>query len=258
MAQATSIEWTEYSWNPVTGCSKTSSGCRNCYAERMANRLRAMGVDRYRSGFLVKTHPDLLTVPMRLKGPRLIFVNSMGDLFHEDVPTSFIEQVFAVMNQCPHHTFQILTKRSKRLAEISSRLDWTQNIWMGVTVEDSQVVGRIKALSKCHAKVKFISCEPLLGPIEHFALDGVSWLIVGGESGPHARLMKEEWAIGLRDQCVAAGVPYFFKQWGGWNKKARGRTLEGRVWNQMPITANGEDMGLAGRSRSGLQDTPKM
>jgi protein gp37 len=246
MAQATRIEWTEYSWNPVSGCTKISSGCKHCYAERMAIRLEAMGVDRYRSGFRLKTHPDLLSVPLKWRNPRIIFVNSMSDLFHEDVPALFIEQVFDVMNRCPQHTFQVLTKRSKRLADISKSLNWTHNIWMGVTVENSQVVGRIQDLSRCHARVKFISCEPLLEAIDGLDLDGVNWVIVGGESGPHARPMKEEWAVSIRDKCLAEGVPYFFKQWGGWNKKARGRTLGGRVWNQMPLAAHNHEPGFAG------------
>lgn len=246
MAQATRIEWTEYSWNPVSGCTKISSGCRHCYAERMANRLKAMGVDRYKSGFRLKTHPDLLSMPLKWRRPRTIFVNSMSDLFHEDVPMSFIEQVFEVMNSCPQHTFQILTKRSKRLADISKSLNWTQNIWMGVTVENSQVVGRIRDLSRSGARVKFISCEPLLGPIDILDLNGVDWVIVGGESGPHARPMKEEWAVSIRDKCLAGGVPYFFKQWGGWNKKARGRMLMGHIWNQMPSVAYYQNSGFAG------------
>jgi len=222
----------------VTGCTKLSSGCANCYAERMALRLQAMGVERYRSGFMIRTHPALLNAPMKWRSPRVIFVNSMSDLFHEDVPTSFIKRVFNTMNRCPHHTFQILTKRSHRLAKISAELLWTHNIWMGVTVENREVIDRIQDLCDCHARVKFVSCEPLLGAIPHLNLKGIDWVIVGGESGPNARNMKREWATFIRDRCIEAGVPYFFKQWGGWNKKAAGRMLDGRLWNQMPPLAH--------------------
>jgi protein gp37 len=238
MAQPSAIEWTEFSWNPVTGCTKVSSGCANCYAERMAYRLQAMGVERYKSGFTVRTHPHVLDAPMKWRRPRVIFVNSMSDLFHEDVPSSFIKRIFNIMNQCPQHTFQVLTKRSHRLEEISADVHWTHNIWMGVTVENREVVDRVRHLRECHSRVNFISCEPLLGPIPHLDLKKVDWVIVGGESGPKARPMQREWATSIRDQCVKAGVPYFFKQWGGWNKKAAGRILDGRLWNQMPPLAH--------------------
>jgi protein gp37 len=238
MAQQSKIEWTEYSWNPVTGCSKISAGCAHCYAERIACRLQAMGMKRYESGFNVRTHPDLLNIPLKWRNPRVIFVNSMSDLFHEDIPTSFIQQVFNIMNRCPQHTFQVLTKRSHRLVELSEELRWTHNIWMGVTVENNDVSHRIDHLRECSARVKFLSCEPLIGPIEELTLQGIDWVIVGGESGPNARLMKKEWAVSIRDQCVGANIPYFFKQWGGWNKKAAGRILDGRIWDEMPPLAH--------------------
>jgi len=229
------IEWTEYSWNPVTGCTKISSGCTNCYAERMAKRLKAMGVRRYNAGFEVRTHPDLIKVPLRLKKPRIIFVNSMSDLFHESVPGQFIKDIFSVMNNRPQHTFQILTKRSERMLHLSSELKWTNNIWMGVTIEDQKNLYRINDLHASSAKIKFLSCEPLLGPISFPSLKKINWVIVGGESGPNARQMKEEWAISIRDQCLKTGAAFFFKQWGGKNRKASGRLLEGRFWDQLPI-----------------------
>jgi len=238
MAQQSKIEWTEYSWNPVTGCSKVSAGCAHCYAERIACRLQAMGMKRYEAGFKVRTHPDLLKVPLRWHSPRVIFVNSMSDLFHEDVPTPFIRRVFSIMNQCPQHTFQVLTKRSHRLVELSEELHWTHNIWLGVTVENKDVTHRIEDLRQSPARVKFLSCEPLIGPINELNLQGIDWVIVGGESGPNARPMAREWAISIRDQCIETNVPYFFKQWGGWNKKAAGRILEGRIWDQMPPLAH--------------------
>lgn len=229
------IEWTEYSWNPVTGCTKISSGCTNCYAERMAKRLKAIGVRRYNAGFDLKIHPDLLAIPLRLKKPHIIFVNSMSDLFHEDVPERFIKDIFSVMNNSPQHTYQILTKRSERMLRLSSELKWTKNIWMGVTIEDQKNLYRINDLRASSAEIKFLSCEPLLEPISFSSLNGIKWIIVGGESGPNARLMKKEWVISIRDQCLRAGVAFFFKQWGGKNKKAAGRLLEGKIWNQLPF-----------------------
>lgn len=238
MAQASRIEWTEYSWNPCTGCSKISEGCKNCYAERMAKRLQKMGLERYENGFEVKTHDDLVDVPLNWRKPRLVFVNSMSDLFHEEISEEFILNVFKTMNSCPMHTFQILTKRSARLADISRRLKWTNNIWMGVTVEDKNNIFRVNDLRASDAKVKFISCEPLLGPLDGLSLDQVDWVIVGGESGPNARPMKKEWVFMIRDKCNKKGIPFFFKQWGGWDKKARGRSLEGKIWDQMPKLAH--------------------
>jgi len=236
MANYSSIEWTEYSWNPVTGCSKVSSGCLNCYAERMAKRFKAMGINRYKAGFDVQIHSDLIAIPFRLKKPHVIFVNSMSDLFHEAIPEHFIKDIFAVMNDCPQHTFQILTKRSQRMLRLSKELRWSDNIWMGVTVEDQHNIFRMGELCGSPAKIKFISCEPLLGPVSLSHIDGISWVIVGGESGPNARPMKEKWATSIRDQCLRANVAFFFKQWGGKNKKAAGRLLEGKFWNQIPIS----------------------
>lgn len=238
MAQLSSIEWTDATWNPVTGCSKISPGCMNCYAERMAKRLKAMGVVRYSDGFNVRVHDDLIEVPLKWKNPRVIFVNSMSDLFHEEVPDYFIKNVFEIMNSCPQHTFQILTKRSQRLNELSDQLRWTHNIWMGVSVEDVDAIYRINDLERTNARVKFVSCEPLLGPIKKIPLKNIDWLIVGGESGPHARPMEKQWAISIRNQCVKHNVPYFFKQWGGTRKKENGRILEGRTWDEMPTLAH--------------------
>jgi len=232
------IEWTEYSWNPVTGCTKISPGCAHCYAERFAERLKAMGNRRYAQGFDVHIHTDLVLSPVRWKRPRVIFVNSMSDLFHDKVPTEFIEEVFHTMNRCPQHTFQVLTKRSQRLLDLSARLKWTHNIWMGVSVENADMMHRIRDLVLTNAKVKFLSCEPLLAPLDQLPLKGIDWVIVGGESGPNARPMKEEWVLSIRDQCIASDVPYFFKQWGGKNKKASGRLLDGRTWDQKPALAH--------------------
>lgn len=238
MAQQSSIEWTENTWNPVTGCSKTSAGCKNCYAERMAKRLKAMGTKRYRNGFAVTLQSDLLDLPLRWKQPKVIFVNSMSDLFHRDVPTSFIKAVFDTMRKCPHHTFQVLTKRAGRLHHLSGDLPWSHNIWMGVSVEDDRQYQRIKDLVRCDARVKFLSCEPLIGATPNLPLDGIDWVIAGGESGPHARPMDPAWPADIRDQCLNAGVPYFFKQWGGTNKKATGRILDGKTWDEMPPLAH--------------------
>ncbi len=234
MAANSRIEWTECTWNPVTGCTKISPGCLNCYAERLGKRLQAMGQPNYRRGFRLTRHPHMLEVPMRWRQPRMIFVNSMSDLFHKDVPLDFILRVFAVMQQAPQHCFQILTKRSERLAELGLRLPWPDNVWMGVTIENSDCAFRIDHLRQTDAAVKFLSCEPLLSPIRNMNLDGIDWTIVGGESGPGARPMCHEWATDIRDQCVAEGIPFFFKQWGGVNKKTRGRMLEDKLWNEIP------------------------
>jgi len=234
MATKSKIEWTETTWNPVTGCTKVSPGCAHCYAERFSKRLKAMGRLRYRNGFLVTTHEDVVTAPLRWKKPRLVFVNSMGDLFHEEVPESFVASVFQVMNRTPRHTYQVLTKRSVRLASIAPALRWSQNIWMGVSVEDGDYLNRAENLRKIPAKVRFLSLEPLLGPLPDLDLEGIQWVIVGGESGPGARPMRPEWVARIRDRCLEAGVPFFFKQWGGVNKKKTGRLLDGRIWDQMP------------------------
>jgi len=236
MATNSKIEWTECTWNPVTGCTKISTGCLNCYAERMARRLQAMGQPNYRNGFKLTLHPHMLEMPLHWRRPRMIFVNSMSDLFHEDVPLDFILKVLDVMGRAPQHHFQILTKRSERLAQLSPDLLWPENVWMGVTVEDADYTFRIKHLRRTNAAVKFISFEPLLGPIHNISLHGIDWVIVGGESGPGARPMQHEWVTDLRDQCTTEGIPFFFKQWGGVNKKANGRILGERTWDQIPMT----------------------
>lgn len=230
----TRIEWTQCTWNPVTGCSEVSEGCHHCYARRMATRLRAMGQPRYRNGFAVTLHPEILGAPSRWRSPRLVFVNSMSDLFHEAVPDSFIAQVFATIEQTPRHTFQILTKRSERLASLGGDLPWPDNLWMGVTVERSDYAYRIRDLESTRARVKFVSFEPLLGPPVALDLDGIDWAIVGGESGPGSRPMDPAWARSLRDLCRSASVPFFFKQWGGHHRCRQGRLLDGRTWDQYP------------------------
>lgn len=235
MGDQTGIEWTDATWNPVTGCTKVSPGCKNCYAERLALRLRAMGNPRYRSGFGVTLHPDLLTLPLRWRQPRRIFVNSMSDLFHEAVPEDFIHRVFEVMADANRHVFQVLTKRSERLATMAPRLRWAPNVWQGVSVESARYMPRIDHLRTVPAAVRFLSIEPLLGPIANLPLDGIDWVIVGGESGPGRRPMAAAWAREIRDQCTQAGVPFFFKQWGGRTPKAGGRVLDHRTWNEMPV-----------------------
>ncbi len=237
MGDKSAIEWTDATWNPVTGCTKLSPGCKHCYAERLAARLKAMGNPRYRNGFELVLHPDQLILPLKWKQPRRIFVNSMSDLFHETIPEDFIRQVFSVMARAHWHTFQVLTKRATRLAELAPRLEWPRNVWQGVSVEDAEYVDRIKYLRTVPAAVRFLSIEPLLGPIPKLALQGIHWVIVGGESGPHARPMEPQWVSRIRNQCVAAGVPFFFKQWGGRTPKSGGRLLGGRTWDQMPSNA---------------------
>jgi protein gp37 len=230
----TRIEWTETTWNPTTGCSKISEGCSHCYAERMAFRLNAMGSEKYRNNFQLTLHPELIDEPKGWKTPRTIFVNSMSDLFHELIPFEFIQKVFQTMNECPQHTFQVLTKRAQKLFEYDDRLRWTKNIWMGVTVESKLHVNRIEALRHSGAMVKFLSIEPLLSEIKNLNLSGIDWVIVGGESGPGARPMKESWVLDIKAMCKDQNVPFFFKQWGGKNKKKAGRVLEGQVWNERP------------------------
>jgi len=237
MGTKSSIEWTEYTWNPVTGCTKISPGCQNCYAERMAKRLQAMGQPNYSGGFKVAIHENALEAPFRWRRPSMVFVNSMSDLFHKVVPVFFIQKAFEVMRSLPQHQFQILTKRAERLADISQFLPWRDNIWMGVSVENRDYIDRIDTLRQTGALVKFLSIEPLLGPIPELNLTGIDWVIVGGESGPGARPMKKEWVTDIRDQCLDAGVAFFFKQWGGTNKKKAGRKLEGRIWDEMPKAA---------------------
>ncbi len=237
MGANSQIEWTESTWNPVTGCTKVSPGCAHCYAERMARRLKAMGQPNYRNGFRVTMHKHALNLPLGWKRPQMVFVNSMSDLFHEDVPVDFIRRVFDVMRQADRHLFQILTKRSQRLAELAPLLPWPVNVWMGVTVESGDYINRIDDLRRVPAAVRFLSLEPLLGPLPDLDLTDIDWVIVGGESGPGARAMAEAWALDLRDQCRRAGVAFFFKQWGGVNKKKAGRLLGGRTWDQMPRLA---------------------
>jgi len=234
MRNKSHIEWTESTWNPVSGCSKVSDGCKHCYAERMAKRLQAMGNPRYAGGFTVTLHHDLVDAPRSWKAPRLVFVNSMSDLFHEKVPTSFIKRVFATMKECPQHTFQILTKRSKRLAKIAPNLEWPANVWMGVSVEDGRVLDRIDDLRAVPAAIRFLSCEPLIGPCEDMPLKDIHWVIVGGESGPCSRPMKAEWVRSIRRQCRTAGAAFFFKQWGGVRKDLTGRLLDGKTYDEMP------------------------
>ncbi len=235
MAQS-SIEWTELTWNPTTGCTKVSAGCKHCYAEVMAKRLQAMGVEKYKDAFKVRIHPDALLIPYSWKSPKIVFVNSMSDLFHKDIPLSFIERVFKVMNDNPQHVFQVLTKRSERLLELHTKLKWTHNIWMGVSVEDERVVDRIDDLRATNAKVKFLSCEPLIGPLPNMNLSKIDWVIVGGESGRKPRPMDPDWVLDIQDQCAASDVAFFFKQWGGTNKKKAGRLLNGRTYDEMPET----------------------
>jgi protein gp37 len=237
MATNSEIEWTDATWNPVTGCSKISPGCKHCYAARMANRLQAMGQANYRNGFEVTLQPQMLDLPLQWKSSKRIFVNSMSDLFHPDIPLSYIKRVFAAMHRAPWHQYQILTKRSERLLELNDKLEWGPQIWMGVSVENEKYVGRIDDLRRTGAHVKFLSLEPLLGPLRKLKLRDIDWAIVGGESGPGARPVDPDWVIDIRDQCVDADVPFFFKQWGGVHKKRFGRMLEGRAWDEMPGNA---------------------
>jgi len=234
MARGSGIEWTESTWNPVTGCTKLSPGCKFCYAERMAERLQAMGQENYRNGFRLTLQPHMLDVPLRWKKPQTIFVNSMSDLFHEDVPVNYIRRIFDIMRKAHWHRFQVLTKRSERFAELDSKLEWAPNVWMGVSVESDKYRSRIDDLRRTRALLKFLSLEPLLGPLRNLDLNGIDWVIVGGESGFKSRLIDPEWATDLRDQCRKAKVPFFFKQWGGKNKKQGGRVLDGQIWDQMP------------------------
>jgi len=240
MAHNSAIEWTETTWNPLTGCTKISPGCKHCYAERMSLRLQAMGQANYANGFDLTLHEHMLEVPLRWKKPRLVFVNSMSDLFHKDTPEEFILRVFDVMRRASWHVFQVLTKRADRLARVSPKIDWPGNVWMGVSVERGEYACRIDHLRQAGAKVRFLSLEPLLGPLHDLNLEGVDWVIVGGESGPGARPVEEAWVTDIRDQCLAAAVPFFFKQWGGVFKRRNGRTLEGRTWDEMPAARRDE------------------
>lgn len=237
MADRSAIEWTEATWNPVTGCDKVSPGCAHCYAQRFAERWRGTPDHPYEQGFDLRLWPERLELPLRWRKPRLIFTNSMSDLFHEDIPFEFVEQVFDVMAQAHWHTFQVLTKRHERLAELAPLLSWPANVWMGVSIENKRWVRRADYLRQVPAAVRFISAEPLLGPLVDLDLEGIDWLIAGGESGPGFRAVNEEWLVDVRDRCIAAGVPYFFKQWGGPRPKSGGRLLKGEEWSQMPPLA---------------------
>lgn len=243
MAQTSAIEWTEVTWNPVTGCDRVAAGCDNCYALTLAKRLKAMGAAKYQQdgnpatsgpGFGVTLHRQALDQPRSWKTARVVFVNSMSDLFHAKVPLEFIQDIFDVIRETPQHTYQALTKRSLRMARLADQLDWPPNLWMGVSVEDASVTNRIEHLRRVPAAVRFLSCEPLIGPVGALDLDGIDWVIAGGESGANHRPMDEEWVTDIRDQCVAAGVAFFFKQWGGRTPKANGRVLAGRTWDEMP------------------------
>ncbi|MEU5958777.1 phage Gp37/Gp68 family protein [Streptomyces sp. NPDC047525] len=243
MSDRSAIEWTEATWNPTTGCDQVSPGCDNCYAMTLAKRLKAMGQAKYQNdgdprtsgpGFGLTVHPDALKVPYGWRSPRTVFVNSMSDLFHARVPLDFVRQVFQVMADTPQHTYQVLTKRARRLRQVAGKLDWPANVWMGVSVESAKELPRIDDLRRVPAAVRFLSCEPLLGPLDGLDVTGIDWVIAGGESGPRFRPMDEEWVTGIRDVCTDAGVAFFFKQWGGRTPKTLGRELEGRTWDQMP------------------------
>jgi protein gp37 len=246
VADGTGIEWAEATWNPTTGCDRVSPGCDNCYALSLARRLKAMGAEKYQNdgdprtsgpGFAVTLHPDALEIPHSWRAPRLVFVDSMSDLFHARVPVEFVREVFGVMADTPQHTYQVLTKRSLRLRRLADQLDWPPNVWMGVSVETSDQLSRVDDLRRTRAAVKFLSCEPLLGSLAGLDLEGIGWVIAGGESGPRHRVMDPAWAEQIRDACVAAGVPFFFKQWGGRTPKAGGRELSGVTWDEMPDRA---------------------
>ncbi len=235
MSDRSAIEWTEATWNPVTGCDKVSPGCAHCYAETFAKRFEGVPGHPYEQGFELKLWPERLGIPLAWRRPRMVFVNSMSDLFHEDIPDEYVAEVFEVMREASQHTFQVLTKRHERLAQLAPELPWPENVWMGVTIENRRFVHRADYLREVPAAVRFISAEPLLGPLEGLDLDGIHWLIAGGESGARHRPVKQEWVIELRDRCEDAGVAYFFKQWGGTRSKSGGRLLEGRTWDQMPV-----------------------
>ena len=237
MSTLSKIEWTETTWNPVTGCTKISHGCKRCYAERMSKRLQAMGMEKYRQGFEVAVHESVLGEPFKWKKPSLVFVNSMSDLFHKAVPSEYVQSVFNVMNQSPQHTFQVLTKRPGRVNQLGSRLNWTPNIWLGTSIESEKWLRRLDLLKASGAQTKFLSLEPLLGPLPDLDVSGIDWVIVGGESGPGARPMNADWVREIRDNCLNREVPFFFKQWGGVFKKRAGRILDDRTWDEMPSNA---------------------
>ena len=234
------IEWTEVTWNPATGCNKVSPGCKYCYAEVFAKRLQGMGVNKYKNGFKLTLQPEVLNLPKRWRGNKTVFVNSMSDMFHEKIPFDYISKIFKVMNECPRHTFQVLTKRSERLLELANKITWTPNIWMGVSVENADYTYRIDHLRNIPAKIKFLSLEPLLGPLTNLNLKNIDWVIVGGESGKKARPMRREWVLDIQKQCRAKNVAFFFKQWGGMNKKLAGRKINGRTYDEMPRTVKAD------------------
>jgi protein gp37 len=234
MSDRSDIEWTDATWNPVRGCTKVSPGCKHCYAETFAERFRGTPGHPFEQGFDLRLVPTALDLPRKWRAGRLVFVNSMSDLFHDDVPLSYIRRVFKVMRECPQHSFQVLTKRAERVAELAPKLDWAPNVWMGVSVENARYTSRIAHLRAVPASLRFLSVEPLLGPIDALDLDEIGWVIVGGESGRKPRPMQADWVRSIRDQCVSAAVPFFFKQWGGRNKKLAGRLLDGREWNELP------------------------
>lgn len=234
MGLKSTIEWTESTWNPVTGCTKISPGCKFCYAERMSKRLMAMGQANYQNGFRLTLHDHAVELPLSWRKPQVIFVNSMSDLFHKDVPLAFIQRVFDVMARAHWHQFQVLTKRAGRLAQLAGRLPWPDNVWMGVSVESNEYKSRIDLLRQVPAKVRFLSVEPMIAPVTKMNLSNIHWVIVGGESGPGARPMDPSWVRDVRDQCLAQDVPFFFKQWGGVQKKRNGRIIDGRTWDEMP------------------------
>lgn len=233
MAQS-KIEWTEMTWNPTTGCTKISQGCKYCYAEVMSNRLFAMGMEKYKDNFKIRMHNNALNIPYNWKKPKIVFVNSMSDLFHEEIPNHFILKAFKVMNENPQHIFQVLTKRAERLSTVANKLHWTKNIWMGVTVENSSVEHRIEYLRDINAYVKFLSLEPLIGPLPNINLSKIDWVIVGGESGNNPRPMEKKWVVDIKEQCKNSNAYFFFKQWGGKNKKKNGRAINGKYYNGMP------------------------
>ena len=242
MSEQTSIEWTNSTWNPVTGCHKISPGCKNCYAARLAPRLKAMGNPRYANGFEVTLHRDLVGLPAKWAKPKKIFVNSMSDLFHTEVPLDFIQSVFSTIVAADHHTFQVLTKRPEQALKMAAELPWPANLWMGVSVENADYLHRVDTLRQIPARTRFLSLEPLIGAITNLDLTGIDWVIVGGESGPGARKIEEDWVRSIRDQCGAAGVRFFFKQWGGTNKKRSGRMLDNRTWDDFPPTFDAEEL----------------
>ncbi|MBF0514540.1 MAG: phage Gp37/Gp68 family protein [Desulfovibrionaceae bacterium] len=235
MTLTSKIEWTDGTWNPITGCTPISAGCAHCYAKKMAPRLKGMGQEKYRNGFDVTCHSGELHKPLLVKKPQKIFPCSMSDMFHDEVPVEFIKEVFNIMGQAHWHTFQILTKRAERLSELSTLLPWPENVWCGVTIEADQYAHRVDLLKTTEARVKFVSLEPLLEPLPSLDYSGLDWIICGGESGPGARPMTEQWILDIRDKAVAHSVPFFFKQWGGRNKKLAGRLLEGRTWDEFPM-----------------------